>query len=72
VNANDKASINILNAGLSPQSVGESHTFSIQDLGAAPPRTVTLVSANVTETPVQNVKTVSRPQRANSSLHSPS
>ncbi len=59
VNANDQASINILNAGLSPQSVGESHTFSIQDLGAAPPRTVTLVSANVTETPVQNVKTLS-------------
>jgi carboxyl-terminal processing protease len=59
VNANDQASINILNAGLSPQSVGESHTFSIQDLGAAPPRTVTLVSANVTETPVQNVKTIS-------------
>lgn len=59
VNANDQASINILNAGLSPQSVGESHTFSIQDLGAAAPRSVTLVSANITETPVQNVKTLS-------------
>jgi carboxyl-terminal processing protease len=59
VNANDQASINSLNAGLSPQSVGESHTFSIQDLGTAPPRTVTLVSANITETPVQNVTTLS-------------
>ncbi len=59
VNANDQTSINTLNAGLSPQSAGESHTFSIQDLGAAQPRTVTLVSANITETPVQNVKTLS-------------
>ncbi|MHB8477089.1 MAG: S41 family peptidase [Steroidobacteraceae bacterium] len=59
VNANDQTSINTLNAGLSPQSVGESHTFSIQDLGAAAPRTVTLVSANITETPVQDVKTLS-------------
>ena len=58
VNANDQPSINTLNAGLAPQSVGESHTFSIMDLGAAAPRTVTLVSANVTETPVQNVQTL--------------
>src|ERR1700688_674528 len=58
VNANDQASIDTLNAGLSPQSVGESHTFSILDLGAAAPRTVTLVSANITETPVQNVQTL--------------
>src|ERR1700722_900913 len=59
VNADDQTSINTLNAGLSPQTVGETHTFSIEDLGAAQPRTVTLVSANVTETPVQNVKTLS-------------
>jgi hypothetical protein len=58
VNANDQASVNILNAGLSPQTVGESHTFSILDAGAATPRTVTLVSANITETPVQNVQTI--------------
>ena len=57
VNANDQAGINTLNAGLAPQSVGESHTFSIMDLGATAPRTVTLVSANITETPVQNVQT---------------
>jgi carboxyl-terminal processing protease len=58
VNANDQASIDTLNAGLTPKSLGESHTFSITDLGAAAPRTVTLVSANVTETPVQNVQTL--------------
>jgi carboxyl-terminal processing protease len=58
VNANDQASVDTLNAGLSPQTVGESHTFSILDLGAASSRTVTLVSANITETPVQNVQTI--------------
>jgi len=58
VNANDQASIDSLNAGLSPKSVGESHAFSILDLGAVAPRTVTLVSANITETPVLNVQTI--------------
>jgi carboxyl-terminal processing protease len=58
VNANDQTSINTLNAGLSPQTVGETHTFSIEDLGSTTPRTVTLVSANITETPVQNVLTI--------------
>ncbi|MEP6885654.1 MAG: S41 family peptidase [Gammaproteobacteria bacterium] len=55
VNANDQASIDKLNAGLSPQTAGESHIFSVMDSGAMTPRTVTLVSANITETPVQNV-----------------
>jgi hypothetical protein len=58
VNANDQASIDTLNAGLSPKTIGESHTFSILDVGAVTPRSVTLVSANVTVTPVQNVHTI--------------
>jgi carboxyl-terminal processing protease len=61
VNATDKASVDILNAGLAPQTVGESHTFSVLDAGASVPRTITLVSANVTETPVQNVHTLMAP-----------
>jgi carboxyl-terminal processing protease len=61
VNATDQASINTLNAGLTPQTVGESHTFSILDAGATTPRTVTLVSANVTVTPVQSVHTITTP-----------
>ena len=61
VNATDQASVDILNAGLAPQTVGESHTFSVLDAGAVTPRTVTLVSANVTETPVQNVHTLMAP-----------
>jgi C-terminal processing protease CtpA/Prc len=58
VNAGDQTSVNTLNAGLSPQNTGESHTFSILDAGATTPRTVTLVSANITETPVQNAHTI--------------
>ena len=61
VNADDQASVDTLNAGLSPQSIDESHTFSILDLGATTPRTVTLVSANITQTPVQSVHTVTSP-----------
>jgi carboxyl-terminal processing protease len=58
VNADDQTSINTLNAGLSPQTIGETHVFSILDAGATTPRTVTLVSASITETPVQNVGTI--------------
>jgi carboxyl-terminal processing protease len=61
VNATDQASVNILNAGLSPQTVGETHTFSVLDAGATVPRTITLVSANVTSTPVQSVHTITAP-----------
>jgi carboxyl-terminal processing protease len=61
VNAADQASVNTLNAGLAPKTVGESHTFSILDVGATTPRTVTLVSANVTMTPVQDVHTITTP-----------
>ncbi|GAC1331143.1 MAG: S41 family peptidase [Steroidobacteraceae bacterium] len=59
VNANDQASINTLNSGLSPKTSGESHTFSILDSGATSARTVTLVSGNITETPVQSVQSIS-------------
>ena len=69
VNATDQASVNILNAGLSPQTVGESHTFSVLDDGATAPRTITMVSANVTSTPVQNVHTITAPNGNLSRLH---
>lgn len=61
VNATDQAGVNTLNAGLSPQTVGESHTFTVLDEGATVPRTITMVSANVTSTPVQNVRTLTAP-----------
>lgn len=58
VNDNTQAGVDTINAGLSPATAGESHTFVIQDLGAAGTRTVTLISANITSHPVQNVTTI--------------
>jgi carboxyl-terminal processing protease len=58
LNVNTTAGVNALNAGLFPVAAGESHTFSIQDAGGGPTRTVTLQSAAFTSTPVQNVHTV--------------
>ena len=58
VNATDSTSVDKLNAGLYPSAAGQSHSFSVLDLGAGAPRTLTLVSANVTSTPVQNVATI--------------
>ena len=58
VNATDSASVDKLNEGLFPSAAGASHTFSILDAGASTPRTITMVSANVTSTPVQNVGTI--------------
>ncbi len=61
VNAGDQASVDKLNAGLFPPLPGGSHTFSVLDLGASSPRTVTMTAASITETPVQNVKTLDAP-----------
>ena len=58
VNANDQASVDIINAALSPSEAGESHTFVIREVGAASDRTITLTSAEITRAPVQNVKSV--------------
>jgi hypothetical protein len=57
VNADDQASVNTLNAGISPATVGESHTFTVRDLGSSTTRTVTLTSQSVTENPVPLVTT---------------
>jgi C-terminal processing protease CtpA/Prc len=59
VNAADSASIAKLNEGLFPSQAGASHTFSILDAGAQAPRTITIVSANVTSAPVQYAGTIS-------------
>ncbi len=58
VNASDSTSVATLNAGLFPSAAGASHTFTVLDNGASAARTITMVSANVTETPVQNVQAV--------------
>ena len=58
INADDTASVATLNAGLQPATVGEIHTFTVLDVGAAMPRTLTLTAADVTETPVPVVTTL--------------
>ncbi len=55
VNGDD---VDTLNAGLFPAEAGETHTFTVRDLGAANTRDITMVSTNVTATPVQNVTTL--------------
>lgn len=47
--------VDTLNAGLSPSNIDESHSFEVLDLGATNTRTVNLISAIITSTPVQNV-----------------
>ncbi len=47
-----------LNAGLSPSSLGETHTLTLLDAGATTPRDVALTSVAITHAPVQNVGTI--------------
>jgi hypothetical protein len=58
INDDTQAGVATLNAGLQPATVGETHVFTVLDLGSVTPRTVTLISANVTETPVPVVSTL--------------
>ena len=58
VNDATQAGVKILNAGLFPATVGEAHTFVVQDLGSSGTRTITMISASVTSAPVQNVGTL--------------
>src|SRR5207244_2649176 len=58
VNDNTQSGVATLNAGLFPAASGETHSFTVRDLGASTSRTVTMQSANVTLTPVQNVSTI--------------
>ena len=58
VNLSTQAGVDILNAGLFPTAAGQTHTFGVRDLGSGVTRNVTMQSANVTSTPVQNVSTI--------------
>ncbi len=61
INTNTSSGVDTLNAGLSPSAVGESHTFTVQDLGSSSSRTVTLQAANVTSKSVPLVQTLATP-----------
>ncbi|MXW44041.1 MAG: peptidase [Candidatus Dadabacteria bacterium] len=57
----DSDNLDVLNDGLFPNTVGESHTFTVLDLGSQTPRTVTMTSMAITSHPVQNVKILATP-----------
>jgi carboxyl-terminal processing protease len=61
VNDNSSAGVDALNAGLFPSATGESHTFVVRDPGASTTRSITMVSANITTVPVQNVSITATP-----------
>ena len=52
----DSSNIDVLNNGLFPRTEGESHTFTVLDLGSSTPRTVIMTSVEITSHPVQNVR----------------
>jgi hypothetical protein len=57
---NSQSGVATINAGLFPAARGETHTFTVQDLRGFW-HDVTMQSANVTSTPVQNVGTITAP-----------
>lgn len=61
INTSSDAGIDALNAGLFPGGSGETHTFVVRDLGSQDTRTVTMTSAQIVSTPVQETSVITRP-----------
>ncbi len=59
INGNTQAIVDTLNAGLFPEGANETHTFTMRRAGISD-YPVTLQSANITSTPVQNVRAIDR------------
>jgi carboxyl-terminal processing protease len=57
INDGSSTAVNKLNAAFFPATAGESHGFVVRDLTGAT-RDITMVSANITSSPVQFVKTI--------------
>jgi len=55
------AGVDIINGGLFPETIGETHTFEVLDAGAVASRMVTLTSATITEVAVQNTQVFDTP-----------
>ncbi|MEO0982206.1 MAG: S41 family peptidase [Pseudomonadota bacterium] len=56
-----QAEIDTLNNGLFPATAGETHTFVVQDPGAASTRTVTITSADISPKPVNRFSVIDTP-----------
>ena len=57
VNGNTQVDVDTLNAAFFPSQPGETHTFTVRDLDGTQ-RNISMTSANITSTPVQNVDTI--------------
>lgn len=58
VNGSSQAEVDMLNDGLFPAFAGETHTFKVQDPGAAATRTVTITAADLSTKPVNSTKII--------------
>lgn len=58
VNGASQAAVNALNAGLFPATAGETHTFRVQDVGAASSRLITVTSADIAQSPVNRTEII--------------
>ena len=58
INAPSRAAANVLNAGLFPSDVGQTHRFKVQDPGSEDVRAVTMRTAVITSDPVQHVRVI--------------
>ncbi len=56
IDTNTDAGIDALNAGLFPSTIGETHSFTVQDVGAVESRSITMTSAAIESEPVKNVE----------------
>lgn len=61
VNGGSQADVDALNAGLFPPNAGETHTFTIQEPGAAASRTVSVTSADIAQQPVNRTAVINTP-----------
>jgi len=59
VNATGQDNVDVLNAGLFPDGLGETHEFLVQDPDGSDPRLISMTSASITSDPVQNAKVIS-------------
>lgn len=61
VDSETPAGIDALNSGLFPSAIGETHTFTIQDVGSEESRSITMTSAGIESEPVKNVEVLETP-----------
>ena len=64
VYAGDRASVDLINDALYPDSAGETHVFEFRDAGLVTTYTVALTSEIIASTPVQHVGTMTSPAGA--------